>query len=81
MELTDEHLQVAFNAWAAAQDGGGVVIDDPGLFPAADELAEQGWLRRRFVTEPGEMSWWWTPAAEHALDVAGLLRAAEGREN
>ena len=72
MELTQEHLQVAFNAWAAAQDAGGVVIEDPGLFPAAHELAEQGWLRRRFVTKPGDMSWWWTPAGDVALELGAL---------
>jgi len=80
MELTPEHLQVAFNAWAAAQDGGGVVIEEPGRYPAAHELAEQGWLERRFEPD-GAMSWWWTPAAEGALDVNALLESAVGRQN
>jgi hypothetical protein len=79
MELTTEHLQVAFNAWAAAQDGGGVVIEEPGLFPAADALAERGWLRREFVGD--DLAWFWTDAGEHALDVNRLLQAADGREN
>jgi hypothetical protein len=81
MELTQDHLQVAYNAWAAAQDGGGVVIDEPGLYPAAHELAEEGWLERRFVTSPGEMSWWCTSAAETALDLNALMGSAEGRQN
>ena len=79
MELTQARLTVAYSAWAAAQDGGGVVLDDPGLYPAADALAEQGWLRRRFVT-PSELSWWWTPAAETALGLSALTDVT-GREN
>jgi hypothetical protein len=79
MELTQEHLQVAFNAWAAAQDGGGVVLEDPGLYPVAHALSEAGWLRRGFAGD--ELAWFWTDAAEHALDVNGLLQAAAGREN
>ena len=65
---------------AAAQDGGGVVLDDSGLYPAAHELAEQGWLRRRFVTDDSTMSWWWAAAAETALDLSALVDVA-GREN
>jgi hypothetical protein len=78
VELTQEHLRVAYSAWAAAQDGGGISLDDPGLYPAAIELADQGWLRRRFVTEPGELSWWWTAAADTALALSGLTDV-EGR--
>jgi hypothetical protein len=81
MELTSDHLRVAFNAWAAAQDGGGVVIEDPDFYPAAVELSEAGWLKRRFVTEPGEMSWWWTATAKAALKFNALLESADGREN
>jgi hypothetical protein len=73
MELTQEHLKVAFNAWAAAQNGGGVVIHEPALYRAADELGEQGWLRPRFVTEPGELSWWWTAAADSAFALSDLI--------
>jgi hypothetical protein len=80
LEPTDDHLRIAGAAWAAAQDGGGVVLDDPGLYPVAHELAEQGWLQRRFVTEPGELSWWWTPAAETALGLSALSDVT-GREN
>jgi hypothetical protein len=80
MQLTEDHLQVAFNAWAAAQDGGGVVLEDPGLYPAAHELAEQGWVQRRFVGPGDVMSWWWSPHAETALAI-NALTSAEGRHN
>jgi hypothetical protein len=53
------------------------VLEDPGLYPAAVELAEQGWLQRRFVTEPGALSWWWTGAAETALELAALADASD----
>jgi hypothetical protein len=45
MELRQEHLHVAFAALGAAQDGGGVVLDDPGLYVAAHSLAEAGLAR------------------------------------
>jgi hypothetical protein len=79
MLLTLEHLDIAFTAWAAAQDGGGVALA-PELVPAAHELAEAGWLQRRFVTD-SEMSWWWTPAADTALGFSSLLNSHEGRHN
>jgi hypothetical protein len=78
MELTGEHLAVAYGAWSAAQTGGGVVVEDPGLLPAAVELGEQGWLRRKFVDD--RLAWFWTPAAETALAIATMLDAT-GREN
>ena len=56
------------------------MIEEPGRYPAAHELAEQGWLERRFEPD-GAMSWWWTPAAEGALDVNALLESAVGRQN
>ena len=80
MVLTQTHLAVAYSAWAAAQDGGGIVLEDPGLYPAAHQLAEQGWLRRRFVADDGTMSWWWTTAADTALALDGLTNV-DGREN
>jgi len=79
MEFRQDHLHVAFAACAAAQAGGGVVLDDPGLYVAAHDLAEQGWLERRFVTH-GELSWWWTPAAETAVGLSALTDVT-GREN
>jgi hypothetical protein len=77
--MIEDHLDVAFTAWAAARDGNGVVIK-PDYYPAAHELAEAGWLRRGFETD-GAMSWWWTPAAETALDLNALVASVEGREN
>lgn len=81
MELNDDHMHVLYHAWAASRGNGGIVLEDPGLYVEAHELAEHGWLRRRFVTDDGEMSWWWTPQAEHALDVNQLVQSANGREN
>jgi hypothetical protein len=36
---------------------------------AAPTLAEGGWLERR-VEDNGDTSWWWTPAAETALNLS-----------
>jgi hypothetical protein len=41
MELTNDHLEVAYSAWVAAQSGGGIALDDPVYTLAAHELAEQ----------------------------------------
>jgi hypothetical protein len=79
MELTNDHLEVAYSAWVAAQSGGGIALDDPRLYPAAVEFAEQGWLERRFVTEPGKLSWWWTSAAETALNLSALVNVSGRR--
>jgi hypothetical protein len=78
MELTGEHLAVAYGAWSAAQSGGGVVIEDPDLYPAAVELGEQGWLRRKFVDD--RLAWFWTRQAETAFALAALTDVT-GREN
>jgi hypothetical protein len=45
MELTKDHLTAAFDAWAAARDGNGIVIHDE-YYPEAHELAAAGWLAR-----------------------------------
>jgi hypothetical protein len=79
LELTAEHLRIAGAAWAAAQDGGGVVLDDPGLFLAAHALAEQGWLERRSVGD--DVAWFWTPVAETALSLSAVTDDVAGREN
>jgi hypothetical protein len=44
------------------------------------ELAEQGWLQRRFVGPSDVMSWWWSPQAETALAI-NALTSAEGPHN
>jgi len=80
VELTQDHLHVAFSAWAAAQNDGGVVLEEPGLYPAAHQLAEQGWLQRRFVTDRGEPSWWWSPRAELALERSALADVTKRKD-
>jgi hypothetical protein len=70
MELTQDKARVLCGAWAAHQSGGGVALDDPGDFVAAHELAEVGWLERRFVGD--DLAWFWTQAAETALDLHSL---------
>jgi hypothetical protein len=35
-----------------------------------------GWLERRLIGD--ELSWWWTPQAEAALNVSGLLQPGKG---
>jgi hypothetical protein len=79
MTFTPIQLDLLVAAWATARDGRGVVIAND-AYPDAHELAEQGWLQRRFEAD-GEMSWWWTQAAEAALTTNRLLHLAEGREN
>jgi hypothetical protein len=79
MELTQEHLHILHRAFLLSLDGCGQVLK-PEAYPEADDLAEQGWLERRFE-ENGDLSWWWTPQAETALNYGSLMNAAEGREN
>lgn len=78
--FTPEQLDLLMAAWATSRDGNGIVIE-PWAFPAADDLAERGWLERRFVTDTGEMCWFWTGAAETAFDLNDLLTSHEGRQN
>jgi hypothetical protein len=79
MDLTDEQLEVACDAWICAQHGRGLVVDID-HFVAAHELCEHGWLERRFHGD--EMAYWWTRNAEMALDVNALMDSGvRGREN
>jgi hypothetical protein len=55
MEFTETQREILFNAWLFARDGNGQVIED-WAYPDAHELAEMGWLERRFEPD-GEMSW------------------------
>ena len=48
---------------------GGIALEDPGLYVEAHELAERGWLERRFVGTDREMAWFWSRNAEMALDL------------
>jgi hypothetical protein len=77
MDLKQDHLYVAFAAWAAAQKGGGITVGANHLH-AAHDLAEEGWLERRFVT--GDLSWWWTTAADTALALDALTDVSD-RQN
>ena len=70
MDLTEMQCELLCNAWALASKGRGMVLQ-PEAYPAAHDLAEHGWLDHRFE-ENGDMSWWWTPQAETALDVNAL---------
>jgi hypothetical protein len=70
MDMTESHMQVLYGAWAAAQDGGGIVVDGPDLFVEAHELAEHGWLERRFVGD--DLAWVWTDRASIALALNDL---------
>jgi hypothetical protein len=79
MNLTDTQKQILCNAWALARGGRGQVLEDWAV-PDAHWLAELGWLDRRFEAD-GELSWWWTPAAETALDLSSLARSVDGRQN
>jgi len=79
MEFTDVQQDLLVAAWATSRDGNGIVITD-GAYPDAHELAEAGWLERRFLPD-GEMGWFWTRHAEMALDFNALMESAEGREN
>lgn len=78
MDLTDQHFEVAYDAWICAQHGRGV-IPDLDHFVAAHELCEHGWLERRFHGD--EMAYWWSAGAEMALDLGALMQSTEGREN
>ena len=72
MECTETQREILVNAWLLARDGKGQVLEG-WADPDAHDLAEAGWLERRFEPD-GEMSWWWTPAAETALDLDALRR-------
>ncbi len=80
MHLTDTQIDLLTTAYALYARGCGMVIADD-AYPDAHDLAELGWLERRF--EPsGEMSWCWTPQAETAIDTVTLIdNATRGREN
>ncbi len=70
MEFTEQQQEILTNAWLLTPKG---QVLEPWAYPDAHELAEQGWLERRFEPD-GEMSWWWTPQAETALDMNALCR-------
>jgi hypothetical protein len=81
MNLTDTQQDIVVAAWAANRfhNGGGIVIEDWAI-PDAHQLSERGWLRHDFTSD-GDLMWRWTERAEAALDVSGLLRSADARQN
>jgi hypothetical protein len=73
MQLTDTQCELAALAWTLARANCGMVLEHL-AYPDAHELAEHGWLERRF--EPnGDMSWWWTDAGDEAFELAAMLDA------
>jgi hypothetical protein len=72
MELSGEQREILYRAWLFNRAAGaGQVLEDWAI-PAAHKLAEAGWLERRI--QDGELTWWWTEAAETAFNLAALTR-------
>jgi len=78
MEFNETQREILVNAWLLARSGHGQVLSDEAI-PDAHRLCEAGWLERYF--RDGQLCWRWSRAAEHSLDVNGLLQAADGRQN
>ena len=78
MQFDAEQLEILFRARMLGVGRGQVL--EGWAYPAAHELAEAGWLERRFQPD-GELSWWWTPQAETALNLTALTASVEGRQN
>jgi hypothetical protein len=75
--LTDDELQVLGDLYLARMAGlAGAVKDE--FIPEAHDLAERGWLERRWHHD--EMVWWMTDQALTALDLSALTNV-EGRDN
>ena len=79
MDFTATQQDILYRARLLARDGKGQLVTDEAL-PDAAELAGAGWLEPR-AEKNGDTSWWWTPAAEGALDINALLQSAEGRQH
>jgi hypothetical protein len=71
MEFTETQKEILYNAWALAREGKGQVVEDS-AYPFADQLARAGWLERR-IEPSGDVSWWWSRAAEVACALSGLV--------
>ena len=82
MELTETQYELLFEAWtiSRAESPLGMVLR-PDAYPDAHELAEQGWLERKFVDPAGAMSWHWTTQADQAFAFGTLMNSTDGREN
>jgi hypothetical protein len=70
MEPTTEQCEILFRAKILAATGSGQVLE-PWAVPDAHELAEAGWLERRF-TDDGELAWFWAPQGDVALELGAL---------
>jgi hypothetical protein len=79
VDFTPVQLDLLAAAWATSRDGNGLVIEAH-AYPDAHDLAEAGWLERRFLPD-GELGWFWSHRAELALDMNALMQSVEGREN
>jgi hypothetical protein len=80
MDFTDTQQEILVNAWLLAREGKGQVVE--GWAEAdAERLSEAGWLERRTVDANGDVAWFWTAAAEGALDVNGLRRDSQADKN
>ena len=79
MEPTTRQLEVLFNCWALASVERGVVLHGDAE-AEAEVLAEAGWLEQRTVDDSDDTAWFWTPAAELALNLHQLTDT-EGRHN
>jgi len=79
MEFTELEAEILVNAWLLAREGKGQVVE-PWAHPEAVRLSEAGWLERKML-DNGDASWFWTDAAETALDLNALTESASGRQN
>jgi HAMP domain-containing protein len=73
-----DELELAAGAWLAARNGQGIVITDDS-YPAADRLAQRGWLRREFTAD-NELAWFWNPQGDQALELGALLNEQTGED-
>ncbi len=80
MDFTDTQQDILFRAWALAHEGKGQVVED-WAEPDAQELCDAGWLERRTVDATGDVCWFWSAAAEGALDLNAQRRNAPADMN
>jgi hypothetical protein len=70
MKLKEEHLNLCFLGWMAARRGQGMVLGHR-HYPAAHELAQTGWLRRKMVGK--DLAWFWPDEGEQAFTAANTV--------
>jgi hypothetical protein len=80
MDFSETQAEILVNAWLLAREGRGQVVEDWAV-PDAERLSEAGWLERRTVDDTDDVAYFWTRAAEGALDLHALTASVEGREN